>query len=225
MNHLEEYLITGKGLEIHDTYTEEQWNWYQLSMADLARFTARLASKMAPMPSNPTEMLDIGGSHGLYCVELCKKYPTLKATILELPQAVKTSQPILAKLNMGDRISHWTGNALTDDFGENKYDLILISNVMHHFDAEQNIKVSKKVAKALKPGGYFVIQEYLRQETSSRMEQVGIIIDMTFNLTSTSGTWSLDELKEFQEKAGLIQHRVNRFMGLLFFVQVCARKA
>jgi SAM-dependent methyltransferase len=179
---------------------------------------------MAPMPSNPAEMLDIGGSHGLYCVELCKKYPTLRATILELPQAVEKAQPALEKFNMGDRIKYWTGNALTEDFGENRYDLILISNLMHHFSAEQNIKVSQKVAKALKPDGYFVIQEYLRPETSSRMEQVGTIIDMTFNLTSTSGTWSLNELKEFQEKAGLIHHKVNKFMGLLFFIQVCAKK-
>jgi len=56
------------------------------------------------------------------------------------------------------------------------------------------------------------------------MEQVGIITDMTFNLTSTSGTWSLNELKDFQEKAGLIHYKVNKFMGLLFFVQVCANK-
>jgi ubiquinone/menaquinone biosynthesis C-methylase UbiE len=224
MDHLEEYLKTGKGLGIHETYTEEQWNWYQLSMENLARFTARLASKMAPMPNNPAEMLDIGGSHGLYCVELCKKYPTLKATILELPQAVKKAKPILAKFNMGDRINYWTGNALIDDFGENRYDFILMSSLMHHFSAEQNIELSKKVAKALKPGAYFVIQEYLRSETSSSMEQVGIITDMTFNLTSTSGTWSLNELKDFQEKAGLIHYKVNKFMGLLFFVQVCAKK-
>jgi SAM-dependent methyltransferase len=225
MNHLEEYLKTGKGLGIHDTYTEEQWNWYQLSREDLARFTARSASKMIPMPSNPTEMLDIGGSHGLYCVELCRKHPTLKATILELPQAVRKAKAILAKFNMGDRINYWAGNALIDDFYENRYDLILMSSLMHHFNAEQSIELSKKVAKALKLGGYFVIQENLRPETSSRMDQVGIISDMTVNLTSTSGTWSLNELKDFQEKAGLIHYRVNKFMGLLSFVQVCAKKA
>jgi SAM-dependent methyltransferase len=179
---------------------------------------------MTPMPNNPTEMLDIGGSHGLYSVELCKKYSTLRATILELPQAVKKAQPILSKFNMGDRINYWTGNALTDDFGENRYDLILMSNLMHHFNGEQNLKLSKKVAKALKLGGYFIIQEYLRPEISSKIDQVAIITDMTFNLTSTSGTWSLNELKDFQEKAGLIHHKVNKFMGTLFFVQVCAKK-
>jgi SAM-dependent methyltransferase len=224
MNYLEEFLKTGKGLQVHDTYTEEQWNIYQLGMEDEARITARTAPKMTPMPSNPTEMLDIGGSHGLYCVELCKKYPTLKATILELPQAVEKARPILAKYNMGDRISYWVGNALTDNFGENRYDLILMSNLMHHFGAEQNMVVSKKATRALKPGGYFVIQDWLRPETSNRMEGVGIVMDLYFNLTSTIGLWSLTELKDFQEKAGLIPYKVNKYMGMPSYVQVCAKK-
>jgi SAM-dependent methyltransferase len=224
MNNLEEFLKTGKGLEVHDTFTEEEWNIYQLAMEDDARITARAARKMTPMPSNPAEMLDIGGSHGLYCVELCKKHPTLKATILELPQAVEKARPILAKYNMGDRINYWAGDALTDEFHENRYDLILMSSLMHHFSAAQNIAVSKKVAKALRPGGYFVIQEWLRPETSNRMETIGIVMDMYFNLTSTTGLWSLNELKDFQEKAGLIHYKVNKFMGMPSFVQVCAKK-
>jgi ubiquinone/menaquinone biosynthesis C-methylase UbiE len=224
MNYLEEFLKTGRGLEVHDTYTEEQWNWYQHGQQDQARETARVAPKMTPMPSNPAQMLDIGGSHGLYCIELCKKYPTLKATILDLPQAVEKARPMLAKFNMGDRINYWIGNALMDDFGENRYDLILMSSLMHHFSATQNMAVSKKVAKALKPGGYFVIQDWLRSETSSKMEQIGLTMDMYFNLTSTTGLWSLKELKDFQQKAGLTHYKVNKFMVQPSFVQVCAKK-
>jgi len=148
----------------------------------------------------------------------------LKATILDLPQAVEKAQPILAKYKMGDRIHYWIGNALTDDFGENRYDLILMAGLMHHFSADKNIAVSKKAERALKSGGYFVIQDWFRPETSSRMEQVGIIMDLYFNLTSTTGTWSLNELKDFQEKAGLTHYKVNKFMGMPYFVQVCAKK-
>lgn len=223
MDHLEEYLKTGKGIEIHEKMTTEQWQWYQLGMEDEVRLRARAAPKMTPMPEHPTEMMDIGGSHGLYCVELCKKYPTLKATILELPEAVEKARPILAKFNMGDRINYQAGNVLTDEFGENRYDLILMSSLMHHFSAEQNIEVSKKVAKALKPGGYFVIQEFLRPETSSNMNFVGIVTDILFNLASTSNTWSMNELKDFQQKAGLIHFKVNKYQ-LPGFVQVCAKK-
>jgi ubiquinone/menaquinone biosynthesis C-methylase UbiE len=224
INYMDEFLKTGEGIQIHDTYTEEQWDLYQLAMEEQARMTTQQSAKMMPVLKNPTRMLDIGGSHGLYSVELCRKYPTLKSTILELPQAVERSQKDFAKYNMSDRVSFLSGNALTDDLGENRYDLILMSQLAHHFTAEQNEAVSKKVAKALKPHAYFVIQEYLRPETSNKMDTVPIILDMYFNVSSTSGLWSADELKDFQQKAGLADCKVKRFIGLPCFAQVCAKK-
>ena len=223
-NHVEEYVKTGKGLEIHDTYTEEQWHWYQLAMEENARTTIKYMARKTPMPRHPAEMLDIGGSHGLCSVELCRKYPTLKSTILDLPQAVEKAQPILVKYNMGNRINYWAGNALTDDFGENRYDLILISNLMHHFNAEQNTTVSQKAVKALKPGGYFVIQEFLRPETSSHMSPVGAFLDFAFNLVSTANSWNVNELKDFQQKAGLTHYKVINIMKMIGLIQVCAWK-
>jgi ubiquinone/menaquinone biosynthesis C-methylase UbiE len=222
---MDEFLKTGKGIQIHDTYTEEQWDLYQLAMEEQAGMTTQQSAKMMPMLKNPTRMLDIGGSHGLYSIELCRKYPTLKSTILELPQAVERSQEGLAKYKMGDRVGFLSGNALTDDLGENKYDLILMSQLAHHLTAEQNDVVTKKATTALKPNAYFVIQEYLRPETSNKMDTVPIILDMYFNVSSTSGLWSVDELKGFQQKAGLVNHKVNRFPGLSCFAQVCAKKS
>ena len=225
MSYLEEYLKTGKGIGVHETMTEEEWENYQIGMEDMAKLTAKSAPGMIPMPSNPTAMLDIGGSHGLYCVELCKKYPTLKATILDLPEAVAKAQPLLVKYNMGDRIVYQPGNALTDDFGENKYDLVLMSSLMHHFSAEDNVMVSKKVASALKPGGYFVVQEYIRPQkpSTSSSELVGILTDILFNITSTSNTWSVNDIKDFQQQAALTYHKTSKYMAMPF-VQVCARK-
>jgi hemolysin activation/secretion protein len=48
------------------------------------------------MPPSPTAMLDIGGSHGLYSVALCRRYPTLDGTILEPPQ-VEEATRLLAR--------------------------------------------------------------------------------------------------------------------------------
>jgi SAM-dependent methyltransferase len=223
-NHMEDFLKTGQGLQIHNTLNDEEWKLYQLSMEDITRDNSKAATKMMPMNANPTAMLDIGGSHGLYSVELCKKYPTLKSMILDLPPAVEKAKPILAKFNMGDKVQYWAGDALKEDLGENKFDLILVSRVIHHFTVEECQSLSSKVAKALKPGGYYVIQEFLRPETSNNMELLGIALDLVFNLSSTSGLWSLQEIKDFQTGAGLKFYKVNKFMVPPGFVQVCAKK-
>jgi ubiquinone/menaquinone biosynthesis C-methylase UbiE len=227
---LEEYLKTGKGIKVHETMNGEEWRLYQLNMEYQAKATSKQAPKFTPMLPNPTAMLDIGGSHGLYCVEMCKKYPTLKATILDLPQAVEKARPLLAKDNMGDRVCYRPGNACIDDFGENKYDLILMSHLMHHLSPEQNTLVCDKAARALKPGGYFVVQEFIRPEFSdnlnSMLKATGLYGNLIFNISSESGTFKREEIEEYQKKAGLKPCGVNKFKGSMVssFEQVCAKK-
>jgi ubiquinone/menaquinone biosynthesis C-methylase UbiE len=228
MNHLEEYLKTGQGIDVHRTMTGEEWRWYQLGMESLALWTARKAARITPVPTHPSEMLDIGGSHGLYSVELCKKYPTLKATILDLPEAVDKARLILAKYHMEERVVFRVGNALEDDFGQDKYDLVMMSSLMHHFTADQNIAVSKKVVSALKRGGYFAVQEFLKPgftRTGSLENTIGALSDIVFNVTTSSHTWSLDEIKSFLKEAGLVPNKFHRFgLAMPSFIQFSARK-
>ncbi|MDZ7694306.1 MAG: methyltransferase dimerization domain-containing protein [Balneolaceae bacterium] len=47
---------------------------YQVTMRWLAGSTVEEVTKKIKLPKGSTKMLDIGGSHGLYCVEMCRKY-------------------------------------------------------------------------------------------------------------------------------------------------------
>ena len=183
-----------------------------------------LFRSMAPKMKAPSNMLDIGGSHGLYSAAFCTKYPSLSSTILDLPQAVEKAAPLLKAKYNGGKVNYRPGNALTDDFGENKFDLIFVSSLMHHFSDDQNKILCKKISTALKPGGFFIIQEFLRPEPSPKMEMLGAVLDLFFNLSSTSGNWSKEELITFQEGSGLKHTKINNFLMLPGFVQVIARK-
>jgi ubiquinone/menaquinone biosynthesis C-methylase UbiE len=224
MDHLPDFLRTGKGLQYHETMNDSEWDLYQRGMESVATGTAESAIRMAPTMKDPERMLDIGGSHGLYSSLFCKKYPALQATILDLPPAVDKAEPLLKKNYSGSNIHYVKGNVLTDDLGEDRYDLIFISSLMHHFSAEQNMEVSKKVSRALKRGGYFIIQEFLRPETGNNMEMVGAVLDLFFNLSSTSGNWSAEELTGFQSVAELKPIRIKKFRMLPGFVQAIAQK-
>jgi ubiquinone/menaquinone biosynthesis C-methylase UbiE len=224
MDEMKNFLKTGKGLQYHDTFGPEEWDLYQKGMASVSLETAKLTTKAAPKLSNPTAMLDIGGSHGLFSLAFVNQYPGMKATILDLPQAVEKAKPILAQHYKGDAIQYWPGNALTDDYGDAKYDVVLMSSLMHHFSKEQNEEVSRKVARALKPGGYFLIHEFLRPNPKKNMDMIGAILDLFFNLSSTSGNWSKEELIGFQTQAGLKHVKVKSFLTLPGYVQVAGQK-
>ena len=102
-------------------------------------------------------MLDIGGSHGYYSVALCRRHAGLSAVVLDLPDAVAQAAPILARENMGDRVQHRAGDVLETELGEEAYDLVFMANMVHNLSESENRDVARKVAAALRPGGYFVI--------------------------------------------------------------------
>jgi 2-polyprenyl-3-methyl-5-hydroxy-6-metoxy-1,4-benzoquinol methylase len=203
MSKLEDYVRTGKPLNFHSMMTADEWAHYQEGMRDLSVNVAKELAGKLKLPANAGKMLDIGGSHGLYSIELCKKHPSLTSTILELPGAIDRASAIAAQHDLTDRVKYKPGNALTDDLGEQQYDLIMINNVVHHFTGEENIALAKKIAKALKPGGAYAIGEFMRLEKPGEGGVVGATAGLYFSLTSSSGTWSENEIRSWQIGAGL----------------------
>jgi 2-polyprenyl-3-methyl-5-hydroxy-6-metoxy-1,4-benzoquinol methylase len=203
MAKLEEYVRTGETLEMHGRLSAREWQLYQDGMRDLSVNAAKEVATKFPLSNNATAMLDIGGSHGLFSIELCKKHPALSSTIMELPGAMEAASAIGKKYDTTNRVNYVAGNALTDDLGKEKYDLIMINNVVHHFTNEQNFELAKKVTAALKPNGIYAIGEFIRQ---SKPGEGGVIASTTglyFAMTSSSGTWSKEEMEAWQKTAGL----------------------
>jgi SAM-dependent methyltransferase len=204
VSHLEDFLKTGAALDIHGSgFTPEQWARYQRAMRCLAAISAGEIAGHIPVRGGAARMLDIGGSHGYYSVALCRKHAGLTSTILDLPAAIEEAAPILARENMSDRVQHRAGDALNDDLGENVYEAVLAFNLVHHFTAEQNRRLAARVAKALAPGGSFVIQEMIRPDSPTSGDQAAQVLNLFFALTSTSGTWSVDEMESWMREAGL----------------------
>ena len=89
--HCEEYVRTGKPLRVHQTMTEEEWGVYQRGMRSGIEIPAQWVAKHLPLPRNARQMLDIGGAHGFFSVAICRRYPRLRATIVDLPHAIAHS--------------------------------------------------------------------------------------------------------------------------------------
>jgi SAM-dependent methyltransferase len=200
---LDDFVSTGEVLDIHGEMTSDQWALYQRGMADVARLGIPEQAQRIPVPPGARDLLDIGGSHGLLSAALCRKHPGLRAVVLDLPEAVEHADPILAREGMSDRVVHRTGNALTDDLGTEAWDVVLLSNLAHHFDDATNRELASRIARALRPGGVFAIVEIFRRESPKESGQIGALFDLYFALTSQSGTWSFEEMAAWQRDAGL----------------------
>jgi SAM-dependent methyltransferase len=209
---LEEFVRTGEPLDVHAAMSADDWRLYQRGMRAQAGLLGGWLARRLPMPPNATTMLDIGGSHGYMSVALCRRHPALHSVVLDLPEAVEQAAPLLAAEGMGDRVVHRAGNALTDDLGEGQYDLILAFSLVHHFDAETNRGLAARCARALRPGGFFVIGDQMRPDSPARASAQDLFFDLYFALTSRSGLWSSDEMAEWQRSAGLEPRKPMRLL-------------
>jgi SAM-dependent methyltransferase len=145
---------------------------------------------------------------------LCRRHPQLRAVVLDLPEAIRHAAPILANERMGDRVVHRSGNALQDDLGTEAWDVVFVAYLVHHFDDATNREFARRVARSLRPGGVFVIQEVIRPQSPKDAGQTGALLDLYFALTSESGTWSYEEMARWQSEAGLLPQRPIRFRSI-----------
>lgn len=212
MEHIEEFVQCGTPLDVHATMSREEWGLYQRGIRAQASLVAPEVARRTPVPRGAQDLLDIGGSHGYFSVLICRRHPSLRATVLDLPEAVAHAAPLLAAEGMGDRVSHREGNVLTDDLGVATYDVVFIYSLLHHFDDQTNRELMRRVARALRPGGVVVIGDAIRPRSPQSAGPVGAFFDFYFALTSQAGTWTFAEMAEWQRDAGLLPRKPIRLL-------------
>jgi predicted O-methyltransferase YrrM len=203
---LESFLQAGQPQDVHETMSTDDWRLYQRGMRSNAGVLAPLIARRVPVPEGAREMLDIGGSHGYFSVAICRRHPGLRATVMDLPEAVEHAAPLLAAEGMGDRVAHRAGDALRDDLGTEAYDLVFIMSLVHHFDDATNRVLIRRAADALRPGGTLVIGDALRLPPRAT-DQLGSFFDLYFAMTSRAGLWTYAEMADWQRAAGLVPRK------------------
>lgn len=209
IGHLEELVRTGRGLDFHETMTSaESWQHYQQGMLEAARFLAPVLASRVPVPKGATSMLDLAGSHGLLGAAICRRHPPMTSTVLELPRAVTHARELARREQITDVVTHREGNLLTEPYGRN-LDVVLASNILHHFTPETNATIIGRIADAVRKGGTVAIWEIEAPRHGSPVTS-GDAAALYFRLTSTAGTYHGTEYAGWLTAAGFQQVRITR---------------
>ena len=227
LEELEKFVRSGRPLDFHGTMTAEERDLYHRGMRALAGIAGPEVAGRVPVPRGARRMLDLGGSHGHFAAEICRRHPNLTAEVMDLPEAVEAAAPLLAAENLDDRLVHRPGDATQSDLGTGQFDLVLMSNLAHHLDAEENRDLARRVARALRSGGAFVIQEPARSERPGRQGQIPALLGLYFAMQSRPGvrTWTVSEMASWQRSAGLTVSRPKHLRTAPGWVmQVAARR-
>lgn len=220
---LEEVVRTGQGLDFHSTLTDPQaWGYYQQAMLEGARLDAPVLARHVPVRKGATRLLDLAGSHGLMGAAICRKHPPMRSTVLELPAAIEHARALAGREGLSELVEHRSGNLITDDLGTG-WDVVLLSNILHHFSAEDIRGILARVHRALSPGGTVAIWE-LERPSSDKPPNEGDGIALFFRLTSTAAVYSGDAYASWLKEAGFARVKIVRPMLHPSTVLICGRR-
>jgi ubiquinone/menaquinone biosynthesis C-methylase UbiE len=151
--------------------------------------------------TGPLKVLDIAAGHGLFGITVAQRNPEAEIVALDWKAVLEVAKENAAKAGVDARYSTIAGSAFDVDFGTG-YDVVLVTNFLHHFDAPMNETLLRKVHAALKPGGRAVTLEFVPND-----DRVTPAMPARFALTMLSTTqrgdaYTFKELDAMYRNAG-----------------------
>ena len=150
----EDFVRTGKALDVHDIIRGDQWTTYQRGMRSLARLTAGEVVRRVKLP----EGADGDARHRRRPRRLFGRLlPRASGAPRHDPRPSRRRRcgrrPSSPRRSMGSRVVHRAGDALNDDFGDAAWDLVFIAQLVHHFDAATNAAIVRHAADGAQAQG------------------------------------------------------------------------
>jgi len=137
------------------------WVKFARGMGPMMAMAAPLMAKLAdPTADRKLKILDIAAGHGLFGIAFATNNPQAEITALDWKAVLEVAKENAVKAGVGDRYSTIEGSAFDVDFGSG-YDLVLITNFLHHFDPPTCETLLRKVHAALADGGRAVTLEFV----------------------------------------------------------------
>jgi ubiquinone/menaquinone biosynthesis C-methylase UbiE len=155
------------------------------------------ARAMAPMMAMPAEFiadlvqadsgaagktLDIAAGHGLFGIAIARRDPNARIVALDWPAVLEVAKENAQRAGVAGRYDTIAGSAFDADFGSG-YDLVLLTNFLHHFDPPTCESLLRKVHAALNPSGRAVTLEFVPNE-----DRVSPPVPATFSMMMLGST-------------------------------------
>jgi ubiquinone/menaquinone biosynthesis C-methylase UbiE len=113
--------------------------------------------------AGPMRVLDIAAGHGMFGIAIAQRNPQAEIVAVDWAGVLKVATENAAKMGVAARHTALAGDAFKVDYGTG-YNLALMTNFLHHFDAATCTALLTKVAASLKPGGRVAVLEFVPNE-------------------------------------------------------------
>lgn len=186
------------------------WVKFARGMAPMMAMPAQTLAKLVdPAGEKKLKILDIAAGHGLYGLAFATNNPQAEIVALDWPAVLEVAKENANNAGVAERYSTIEGSAFDVDFGSG-YDLILLTNFLHHFDPPTCESLLKKVHAALGDSGRAVTLEFVPNEDRISPPDAAGFSVMMLGSTPSGDAYTFSELDRMLTNAGFSSSEIHQ---------------
>jgi hypothetical protein len=176
------------------------WVEFARTMVPIVILPAKMAAATVG-GTGPKKVLDIAAGHGMFGISVAEHNPLAEIVGLDWKNVLEVALENAKRAGITDRYKTIPGSAFDVDLGSG-YDLVLIPNFLHHFDAPTNVALLKRLRAAMNPGGQVATVEFVPNEDRVTPPQAASFSMMMLGGTPGGDAYTFAELDGMFRAAG-----------------------
>ncbi|MBM4075164.1 MAG: class I SAM-dependent methyltransferase, partial [Planctomycetes bacterium] len=197
----------GTAVSDEGTVSDDNQIWVEFAnvMGPLMHLPSmKLVELIGGDPQRPLRVLDVAAGHGLFGITVAKHFPNATVTALDWPNVLNVAAENAAKAGVLNRFQRLSGNAFDVEWG-GPFDVVLLTNILHHFDVDRCEHLVRRAFASLAPQGRAITLEFIPNE-----DRISPASTATFALTMLATTargdaYTFAEYDHMFQKAGFVR--------------------
>ena len=185
------------------------WVKFARAMAPMIAMPAQLLAKLVdPAADRKLKVLDIAAGHGFFGIAFATNNKQAEIVAVDWPKVLEVAKENAARAGVGDRYSTIEGSAFDVEYGSG-YDLVLLTNFLHHFDPPTCETLLRKVHASLGEGGRAVTLEFVPNEDRISPPDAAAFSVMMLGSTPSGDAYTFSELQRMFANAGFARSEIH----------------
>lgn len=151
--------------------------------------------------SGHERILDLGGGSGSWLVAILQRYPKLRGTLFDLPEAAGVARPRFDEDPVGERAEVVAGDFFERPIPDG-HDAVLIANVIHLFSAEHNLELLKRTRERVPDGARLLLADFWTDPTHTQPTLAALMAGEFLSITGEGDVYSQEEANEWLADTG-----------------------
>lgn len=184
------------------------WVKFARAMTPMMAMPAQLMAKLVDEKADrKLRILDIAAGHGIFGITFASNNPQAEVVAVDWPSVLEVAKENARQAGVADRYQTIAGSAFDVDYGTG-YDVVLLTNFLHHFDPATCETLLRKVHAALVDAGRAVTLEFVPNEDRISPPDAAAFSLVMLGSTPAGDAYTFPELERICSAAGFARSEI-----------------